>query len=362
MPQQTKTEALEELARLIRRDIMNGTARLNETWWFDDDTKMQDRIAHVLLDYSDEENTPAPPKEKPITSDFAALLQEFGPPPFVTTSGAALSWLHDQILKTDRAADERTEKAQREANKQIDALNEKCAALVVERDQLRRQMVSFVEDPAQISTPFGLLPINSAGMRRLLDEIVELRDERDHIKAQFAEAFGEQRERAFDKMAKPLDLTEMARVLDECGVAKPGRYDNSTLRIDTDMSDPQPGKLLVVRLDADDVGRAWVPLGEMSDRGRETQNFWPEQRVGFLVETPAVEEQGPWVVYDDPDNLQINPCMGRHGWGKVSEGIGPFDARSDAVAALNGWVMGGYSKAPRIITLAEARAIVGGGQ
>lgn len=156
MPQQTKTEALEELARLIRRDIMNGTARLNETWWFDDDTRMQDRIAHVLLDYSDE-----------------------------------------------AVADDHT----RRINGMVEELrqrDETITELAVERDQLHRQMVSFVENPSQISTPFGLLDINSNGMRRLLDEITKLRDERDHIKAQFDTAFGEQRERAFDKMAKPL--------------------------------------------------------------------------------------------------------------------------------------------------------------
>lgn len=231
MPQQTKTEALEELARLIRRDIMNGTARLNETWWFDDDTKMQDRIAHVLLDYSDEEK----PTELSKVS-YNSRLDVFCA--------------------------------------QIDELTEKCAALVVERDQLRRQMVSFVEDPAQISTPFGLLPINSAGMRRLLDEIVTLREARD---------------------ATPL-------------------------RIDTDMSDPQPGKLLVVRLDADDVGRGWVELGDLAEngRGKDTQNFWPEQRVGFLVETPAVKRvvNEEWVAVRDGrgwtphfSTPRENPCF-----------------------------------------------------
>jgi hypothetical protein len=72
---------------------------------------------------------------------------------------------------------------------------------------------------------------------------------------------------------------------------------------------------------------------------------------------PVVEEQGPWVVYDDPDDLRVNPYMGLNGWGRINDGIGPFVDRSHAVAALNGWMMGGYSRAPRVITLAEARAI-----
>lgn len=82
MPQQTKTEALEELARLIRRDILNGEAPLNETWWFDDDTKMQDRIAHVLLDYSDEEKPTGPTLEEynaltaALTEKCVALVVE----------------------------------------------------------------------------------------------------------------------------------------------------------------------------------------------------------------------------------------------------------------------------------------------
>lgn len=180
MPQQTKTEALEQIARLIRRDILNGEAPLNGVWWFDDDTKMQDRIAHVLLDYSDEEKPTGPTLE-----EYNALTA---------------------------------------------ALTEKCAALVVENKRLS----------GYASDDWGH-PASDGGTST------------------------------------------------ECGVAKPERYDNSTLRIDPDMSDPQPGKLLVVRLDADDIGRAWTPLGEWGDRGRETQNFWPEQRVGFLVETPAVE-------------------------------------------------------------------------
>lgn len=209
MPQQTKTEALEEIARLIRRDILNGEAPLNGVWWFNDDTKMQDRIAHVLLDYSDE--------EKPTELDkvcYNSRLDVF--------------------------------------SAEIQRLTEKCAALVVERDQMHRQLVSLVEAPAQISTPFGLLPINSAGMRRLIDEFVKVRD---------------------------LYL----------GINAAAHSETPTLSIDPDMSDPQPGKLLVVRLDADDVGRAWVPLGEVDGDGRSTQNFWPEQRVGFLVETPAVK-------------------------------------------------------------------------
>lgn len=58
MPQQTKTEALEEIARKMRRDILDGTAPLDEAWWWTDDVKMQDRIAHVLLDYDrDDEPT-----------------------------------------------------------------------------------------------------------------------------------------------------------------------------------------------------------------------------------------------------------------------------------------------------------------
>jgi hypothetical protein len=73
--------------------------------------------------------------------------------------------------------------------------------------------------------------------------------------------------------------------------------------------------------------------------------------------TGGVEEQGPWVVYDDPSDLRVNPYMGLNGWGCISDGIGPFVDRSHAVAALSGWVMGGYSRAPRVITLAEARAI-----
>ena len=211
MPQQTKTEALEELARLIRRDILNGEAPLNGVWWFDDDTRMQDRIAHVLLDYSDE--------EKPTELDKVSYNSRL-----------------DVYLA------------------EIQRLTEKCAALVVERDR---------------------------------------------IKAQFAEAFGEQRERAIDKMTKPLVdhaqemmkrgiSPELARV----GAAFLGAVDKApTLRIDTDMSNPQPGKLLVVRLDADDVGRGWVELGDLTEngRGKDTQNFWPSQRVGFLVETPAAE-------------------------------------------------------------------------
>lgn len=224
MPQQTKTEALEELARLIRRDIMNGTARLNETWWFDDDTKMQDRIAHVLLDYSDE--------EKPTELDVAGY------------------------------------------NAEIDRLTEKCAALVVENKRLR-------EDAAP------------------------------------------------------------------------------TLRIDTDMSDPQPGKLLVVRLDDDDMGRAWTPLGEWGDRGRETQNFWPEQRVGFLVETPAEMEQ--WCCVRDskgwtptlstPDDSPI--------FSYSVEGAERFDtlkAAEERCAYLNAEESGKW----RPVTVTQAEAIVGG--
>lgn len=155
MPQQTKTEALEELARLIRRDILNGTARLNETWWFDDDTKMQDRIAHVLLDYSDEEK----PTELNKVS-YNSRLDVFCA--------------------------------------QIDALTEKCAALVVE----------------------------NAGLHKQCDQL----------------------------------RINMGRL--------------ESLRIDADMSDPQPGKLLVVRLDDDDA--ASMRAGTSICAGQR-------RRVGFLV-------------------------------------------------------------------------------
>lgn len=176
MPQQTKTEALEELARLIRRDIMDGTAPLNGVWWFTDDVRLQDRIAHVLLDYSDE--------EKPEEIDKVCYNSRL-----------------DVFCG------------------QIDELTEKCAALVVERDAIGREL---------------------GESRRALAE---------EFKA--------------SQRAKP-----------EAG----------TLRIDTDMSDPQPGKLLVVRLDDDDVGRAWMLTSALHrERGEDAQPFWPSQFVGFLV-------------------------------------------------------------------------------
>jgi hypothetical protein len=109
MPQQTKTEALEEIARKMRRDILDGTAPLDGVWWWTDDVKMADRIAHVLLDYSDDE---------------------------------ALT---------------------------IDNLNRQL-------DEAHAQMVSLIKDPPQISTPYGLLPCDSSGMRRLLDENSKLRE------------------------------------------------------------------------------------------------------------------------------------------------------------------------------------------
>lgn len=270
MPQQTKTEALEELARLIRRDIMNGTARLNETWWFDDDTKMQDRIAHVLLDYSDEERVSpaATPTMSPVaTSTLGALLQEFGPEKFVTTgptiAGATLSWMHEQI-----------EKAERNANKQIDELTEKCAALVVEREQAK------------------------ASWNTVTSYLLE----------------------------------------------------KATLRIDPDMSDPQPGKLLVVRLEKDDCTDMIA--------GDKRLVLYREQFVGFLVETPAVEEQGPWVVCFDvhcehpffatPREVPLNSP-------RLADAQ-KFDTKQEALDFKSD----GFHDKWTVITLAEACAIVGG--
>lgn len=223
MPQQTKTEALEELARLIRRDIMNGTARLNETWWFDNDTKMQDRIAHVLLDYSDE--------EKPEEIDKVCYNSRL-----------------DVFCG------------------QIDELNEKCAALVVENKRL-----------ADDKTP--------------------------------------------------------------------------TLRIDPDMSDPQPGKLLVVRVAEWDIHSLRLPSKGLS--------FFTTQFVGFLVETPAVGEQ--WCCVRDskgwtptlstPDDSPI--------YSSTVEGAERFDtlkAAEERCAYLNAEESGKW----RPVTVTQAEAIVGG--
>ncbi len=73
MPQQTKTEALEEIARKMRRDILDGTAPLDGVWWWTDDVKMQDRIAHVLLDYNDE----APSADGWVVYDASDTVEPF---------------------------------------------------------------------------------------------------------------------------------------------------------------------------------------------------------------------------------------------------------------------------------------------
>jgi len=104
-------------------------------------------------------------------------------------------------------------------NKQLDELTEKCAALVVERDAIGREL---------------------GESRRALAE---------EFKA--------------SQRAKP---------------------ETATLRIDTDMSDPQPGKLLVVRLDVSDVDHM-----KADTHPTVTLGFFRHQFVGFLVETPAVE-------------------------------------------------------------------------
>lgn len=49
--------------------------------------------------------------------------------------------------------------------------------LLDERDNLRRQLVSVVENPTQITTPFGVLPCDASGMRRLLDEMDHMREQ-----------------------------------------------------------------------------------------------------------------------------------------------------------------------------------------
>lgn len=116
-------------------------------------------------------------------------------------------------------------------NKQLDELTEKCAALVLENKRLRED-----DEPER----------------------------------------------------KPLDVAAMNRALDAAGV--PPVRQEPTLRIDPDMSDPQPGKLLVVRLDAVDVTDIRC---DESDLCIKSQQF-----VGFLVETPAVK-QGAWVVACD---------------------------------------------------------------
>lgn len=78
---------------------------------------------------------------------------------------------------------------------------------------------------------------------------------------------------------KPLDVAAMNRALDAAGV--PPVKQESTLRIDPDISDPQPGKLLVVQLDDEDANDIRCDEGSLCIKS--------QQFVGFLVETPAVK-------------------------------------------------------------------------
>lgn len=59
-------------------------------------------------------------------------------------------------------------------NKQLDNALKQVAVLLEERESLRRQLVSVVENPTEMTTPFGVLPCDASGMRRLIDEIANL--------------------------------------------------------------------------------------------------------------------------------------------------------------------------------------------
>jgi hypothetical protein len=78
----------------------------------------------------------------------------------------------------------------------------------------------------------------------------------------------------------------------------------------------------------------------------------------FAATADVVKEQGPWIVFEGTRARADVGFMGWNGWRPSLAEVAPFDLKSDAVVALEGWRMGGYSNdSACVMTVDEARAI-----
>jgi hypothetical protein len=77
-----------------------------------------------------------------------------------------------------------------------------------------------------------------------------------------------------------------------------------------------------------------------------------ERRMETISPAPVVEEQGPWVVYDDKNELNQSWCGPGNCWHGVLSSVTPFTDKARAISELSDG-----PKHWQVITLAEARAI-----
>jgi hypothetical protein len=110
----------------------------------------------------------------------------------------------------------------------------------------------------------------------------------------------------------------------------------------------------------------WVPAAKAKPTGGAGCIF-PEcgptcqKDCGMPGPEPAadvVKEQGPWIVFEGSRARADVGFMGWNGWRPSIAEVAPFDLKSDAVVALEGWRMGGYSNdSACVMTVDQARAI-----
>lgn len=232
-------------------------------------------------------------------------------------SGAYAEIVEEKSRAHDVAAD---------LSKQLDNALTQVAVLLGERVNLHRQLVSVVENPTEITTPFGVLPCDAGGMRRLLDEIVKLNDDRV--------ALGVERDAA---------LTANARFCRDAHQAH--AIDPRVLAVFVDPpADPQPGKLLVSRLDEHDVKTF-----------NEVIQVWPNQYVGFLVDKPVAPTPHTWcIVGTRRDHVEV--WGGKLGWNTI--GALAYADKRDADAELSRLGRPALIDDVHVTTMAEWRRVM----
>lgn len=213
--------------------------------------------------------------------------------------------------------------------------------------ELERDLNTIRGDAGLVNDALGILdlvqaPEAIAGLNKQLDELTEK-----------CAALVVENKRLLDSTVRNHSGASLSMLIEsELKASQRAKPEAPALRIDPDISDPQPGKLLVVRLDVSDVDHM-----KADTHPTVTLGFFRHQFVGFLVETPAVKDQGPWVVFDETCDGE---CFGgRSGlatpyWSPSLKDCATFDTHEEAESSMR---HSRFAKTSRIITLAEARAI-----
>lgn len=239
-----------------------------------------------------------------------------------------------------------------ERRDEVNALNEKIGELRVERDIACAQLAKIQGTPVDEATA------NAYAVGALLKKIEEHEATIESMGRKQIERLTREKATAYRKLAevsrKCLGLmkesahlrTLNAKIVDDCNK-------------EIDELNEKCAALVVENKRLDEYASGnWVDVPPPSDAGCLYPECGPICRRDCppapVVETPAVEERGPWVVYD-PEREYMLPYRCVHKWVKPEE-LEDAVLFRDANSAQN-CVHDLGIKRYRVITLAEARAI-----